>query len=156
MKLKFYCTDGTEETIADVKDLQGALDSKLEKVTTQDLDATLLQSINQISTNTAAIEDINEILNGYTTAEGTEVAGLQSVVNTMQRNMTELITTVGNHTTDIQGLQETVNGLGDVYVAKTTFNSVIGNYAELEAANTTVVNELKELADRLAWHDLSE
>lgn len=142
--------------IADIQDLQGALDSKIESVTLNDLDASLLQSINQIETNTSAIEDINEILNGYTAEDGAEVVGLRSVVNTMQRNMTELITTVGNHSTDIQGLQDTIDGLGNIYVAQSTFNSVLGNYAELEAANTTVVQELKELADRLAWHELSE
>ena len=98
---------------------------------------------------------------------GDTVGGLETAVGTLE-------TTVGNHGTAIEGinnsiseldtavgnLEELINGLGDTYLTIATYDAQVGDITQLvhvsEKANATIVDEINDINERLAWGELEE
>ena len=80
------------------------------------------------------------------------VTVMKKPLNTLVNGHTESITTMN---TTITGIQNTINGLADIYVTKAVFENTVGSLEELQASASTLHTQVKELQEALTWGELT-
>ena len=90
----------------------------------------LEDTINNINTN---VESLDNIINGYTTDDGSEVVGL------IER---------------LDSLDAIVNDFSANYVTLEDFNVVVGNLAEMKANNINILSDIEEIKETLQWKEI--
>ena len=88
-----------------------------------------------INTINANVESLDNIINGYTADDGSEIVGLVD---------------------RLDSLSATVNDFSATYVTLADFNVVVGNLAEMKANNVNILNDIEEIKETLQWKEIEE
>ena len=86
-----------------------------------------------INTINANVESLDNIINGYTADDGSEVVGL------IER---------------LDSLDAIVNDFSANYVTLEDFNVVVGNLAEMKANNINILSDIEEIKETLQWKEI--
>lgn len=83
------------------------------------------------------------------------VEGLLELTETVQ-NLDVILNGTNNENNPTEGLVSKINSLNDTYVSIINFNTVVGDLNTLLTNETTLVNRIDDLDQRLKWQEMTE
>lgn len=114
------------------------------------------------------ITGLTETLEGFIKKEAGKVLSSNDFTDDEKQKLADLnlqsiidnTNDISNLTTRVGNIEEAVNALDDQFVSHPELNTIVGDMAALIAASgkqeTTLVNEIMELQERLTWGELDE
>lgn len=129
-----------------------------------DLEATLATKADTIALQT--VEGKIDALETKTEKQGKDISNLQTTVGILSTDLTTAksdISTLNDkvaiNETDISNLQATIGKLDNTYVKIITYNTEVGDISQLihhAKDDSTIVEEINDINERLTWADLAE